>query len=97
MIQKTVNAEVKADLKSSTIVWDLDAHYLRGYHPSYISFLKIQTQNSSIKKSKAKKLKPKKPKPALSRDHIAKLIKKKDRKNQKKSLRDISKSRINKV
>lgn len=87
MVQKTVNIKAKADLKSSTIVWDLDAHYLRDYYPFYITFSKIQTQESSTKKFKVKKPKPKKPKPALSHNNIAKSIKKKDRKNQKKKFR----------
>ena len=40
MVQRAVNMEVKADLRSSTMIWDLDAHCLRDYRPSHNTFLK---------------------------------------------------------
>ena len=41
MLQKAVNAEAKAGLKSSTIVRNLDAHCPRGHRLSHNTFLKI--------------------------------------------------------
>ena len=35
IVQRAINAEAKAGLKSSTIVWDLDARCPKGHHPSY--------------------------------------------------------------
>ena len=41
IIQRTVNAEAKAGLRSSTIVRDLDAHCLKGHRTSYITLVKV--------------------------------------------------------
>ena len=46
MVQKAINAEVKASLKSNTMVWDSDIHYFRSYCPSHNISLKVQTQSS---------------------------------------------------
>ena len=87
MVQKAVNAEVKAGLRSSTMIQDSDAHCLKGHHPSQNTFLKVQTQGSSHKDSPcSEKPKPKDPKPALSHDNAAEPAKKEDRKDKKKKL-----------
>ena len=86
MVQKVVNVKVKADLRSSIIVWDSDACYLRSHRPSYNTFLKVQTQYSKDS-FRSKKPKSKDPKSALSYDNIAKLLKKSDKKDKKKRFR----------
>ena len=43
MVQKTVNAEVKSGLRSSTMVWDLDIHCLKGHRLSNSTASKVQT------------------------------------------------------
>ena len=43
MVQKAVNAEVKAGLQSSTIVQDLDIRYPKGHCPSNSTASKVQT------------------------------------------------------
>ena len=40
MIQRIVNTKAKINLKSSTMIWDLDAYYSRSYHLFYNTFLK---------------------------------------------------------
>ena len=55
IIQKIVNIEVKASLKSSIMIWDLDAYYFKGYCLFHNTFSKMQTQGSIIKKSKLEK------------------------------------------
>ena len=89
MVQKTVIAEAKAGLRSSTIVWDLDARCPRGHHLSHNTFSKVQTQGSSYKDSpRSEEPKPKDPKPASSRDDMAEPAKKEDRKDKKKKLQN---------
>ena len=86
MMQKAINIKAKIGLKSNIIVWDLDVYCPRGYHLSHNTSLKIQTQSSNNKDfSCSEELKLKYLKPILSCDNaIAELIKKKDRKDQKK-------------
>ena len=43
MVQKAVNAEAKAGLRSSTMVRESDAHCPRGYRPSHNTSSKVQT------------------------------------------------------
>ena len=43
MVQKTVNVEAKAGLKSRTIVQDSDICYPRGYYPFNNTASKVQT------------------------------------------------------
>lgn len=64
MVQKTVNAEVKADLKSSIIVQNLDIYCLRSYHPSNSTSTtsKVLTQGTTAKESYSKDSRPKKKK-----------------------------------
>ena len=58
IMQRAVNVEAKASLKSSIIIWDLDI-YCSGSHRSFNSTaLKMQTQGTTVKDSS----RPKKPK-----------------------------------
>ena len=86
MVQRVVNAEAKAGLRSSTIVWDSDACYPRGHRPSHNTSSKMQTQGSKDL-SRPRKTKPKDSKSAPSRDNAAKSPKKDDRKDKKKRFR----------
>ena len=89
MVQKAVNTEAKIGLKSSTMVWDLDAYCLRGHRLSHNTFSKVQIQDFNNKDfSYSKKPKPKDPKLVLPCDNMAtELAKKEDRKNKKKRFR----------
>lgn len=63
MIQKFVNAKTKTNLKSNTIVWDINFYFHKNLYFFYIITLKVQIQditnkNSYFKKFKVKKLKP---------------------------------------
>ena len=86
MVQRAVNAEVKAGLRSSTMVRESDARCPKGHRPSSS---KVQTQGSNHKaSSRSKEPKPKNPKLAPSRDNAAETLKKEDRKEKKKKLRN---------
>ena len=86
MVQRAVNAEAKAGLRSSTMVRDLDARCPRGHRPSHNTSSKMQTQGSKDS-SRLKETKPKDPKSAPSRDDAAESPKKDDRKDKKKRFR----------
>ena len=64
MVQRAVNAEAKAGLRSSIMVWDADSRYPRGYCPSQNTSTKVKTQSSAVKESKSEESKPKDSKPA---------------------------------
>ena len=66
MVQRVVNAESKAGLRSSTIVWGSDMRCLRGHRPSNSTASKVQTQRTTTKDSFLEKPKVKKTKPTLS-------------------------------
>ena len=83
MVQRTVNAEAKAGLRSSIMVQDLNARYPKGYRLFHNTSLKVQTQGSK-NSSSSEELKPKDSKPALLRDNVAEPAKKEDRKEKKK-------------
>ena len=89
MVQRAVNAEANASLRSSTMVRDSDVRCLKGHRPSYNTFSKVQTQGSSHKDSpRSEEPKPKDLKPAPSRDNAAELAKKENRKDKKRRLRN---------
>ena len=67
MMQKTVNAESKAGLKSSTMVRDSDIHCPRGHRPSNSTASKVQTQGTTTKNSHPEELKVKETKPTPPR------------------------------
>ena len=67
MVQKAVNAEVKAGLRSSAMVRDLDIRCLQGHRPSNNTASKVQTQGTSTKgpeESRTNEAKPAKGKTA---------------------------------
>ena len=89
MVQKAVNAEAKAGLRSNIMVRESDFCCLKSHRPSHNTFLKIQTQGSSHKDLfRSKEFKPKDSKQAPSRNNAAKPAKKEDRKKKKKRLRN---------
>ena len=59
MVQKAVNAEAKAGLKSSIMVRDADSRCPRGHRPSQNTSTKVQTQGSTAKESKPEESRPK--------------------------------------
>ena len=87
LVQKAVNVEANAGLRSSIMVRESDLLCFRDYRPSHNTFSKVQTQGSSHKDlSRSKEPKSKDPKPAPSRDNVAEPAKKEDRKKKKKKL-----------
>ena len=83
MVQRAVNAEAKAGLRSSIMVRDLDAHCPRGHRSSHNTSTKVQTQ-SSKDSSRLKETKPKDLKSAPSCDNAVESPKKNNRKDKKK-------------
>ena len=59
MVQRAVNAEAKAGLKSSIMVQNADSCCLRDHCLSQYTFTKVQTPGSTAKKSKPKESQPK--------------------------------------
>ena len=66
MVQRAVNVEAKAGLRSSTMVQNSDIHCFRGHLPPISTALKVQTQETTAKDSHQKKLKVKEVKPTSS-------------------------------
>ena len=64
IVQRTVNVEAKAGLRSSTIVRDSDARSPRGHRLSHNTFSKVQTQGTTAKKPRAEEPWPKEAKQA---------------------------------
>ena len=64
MLQRAVNVEAKAGLRSSTMVRESDAHYSKGHRPSHNTFSKVQTQGTTAKKLYTEESRPKKAKQA---------------------------------
>ena len=87
MVQRAVNIEAKAGLKSSTMVRDLDACCPRGHRLSHNTSSKVQTQGSKDS-SRSEEAKPKDPKLAPLRENAAEPAKKEDRKDKKKRFRN---------
>ena len=67
MVQRAVNMEAKAGLKSSTMVRDSDIRCLKGHHPSNSTASKVQTQGTTAKNSHQEEPKVKEVKPTLFR------------------------------
>ena len=96
MVQKIVNAEAKAGLRSSAMIRDSDICCLRGHRPSNSIASKVQTQGMSAKEprpeeSKIKKAKrAKKKAPAPPRTNAAESSEqgKKDKKDKKRKFRE---------
>ena len=64
MVQKAINAEAKAGLRSSIMVRNADSCCPRSHRPSQNTSTKVQTQSSTVKESKLKESRPKDSKPA---------------------------------
>ena len=63
-MQRAINAEAKASLKSNIMVRNTDSHCPKDHHPSQNTFAKIQIQGLTAKESKPKESRPKKAKAA---------------------------------
>ena len=87
MVQRVVNVEAKAGLRSSTMIQESDARCSRGHRPSHNTSSKVQTQGSKDF-SRFKKPKPKNLKLAPLYDDMAELAKKEDKKDKKKKLQN---------
>ena len=59
MVQRAVNAEAKAGLRSSTMVQDSYICYPRGHCSSNSTVSKVQTQETTAKESKPEESRPK--------------------------------------
>ena len=59
MVQRAVNAEAKAGLRSSTMVRELDARCPRGHRPSHNTSSKVQSQEITAKKPRTEESRPK--------------------------------------
>ena len=66
IVQKAVNAEAKAGLRSSTMVWESDAYCPKSHHLSHNTFSKVQTQGTTAKEPRTKEFQPKEAKQANS-------------------------------
>ena len=64
MVQRAVNAEAKAGLRSSTMVRESDAHCPKGHRPSHNTASKMQTQGTSAKEPRPEESRIKEAKPA---------------------------------
>ena len=62
IVQRTVNAEAKAGLRSNTMVRESDARCPRGRRPSHNTFSKVQTQGTIDKEPRTEESRPKKAK-----------------------------------
>ena len=96
MVQRAVNEEAKAGLRSSAIVRDLDIRCLQGHRPSNSTASKVQTQATSAKEprpeeSRTKEAKQAKGKaPALPWTNAVESSEqgKKDKKDKKRRFRE---------
>ena len=96
IVQRAVNAEAKAGLKSSAMVRNSDIHCPRGHYPSNNTASKMQTQGTSAKEPRPEESRPKEAKPvkkkasAPPRTNAAKSSEqgKKDRKDKKRRFRE---------
>ena len=59
MVQRAVNAEAKASLRSSTMVWESDIRCPQGYRPSHNTSSKVQTQETTTKEPRTEESRPK--------------------------------------
>ena len=87
MMQRGINAEAKAGLRSSTMVQNSDTHCPRGHRPSHNTSSKVQTQGSK-NSFRSEELETKDPKPAPSHNNAAELAKKEHKKKKKKKLQN---------
>ena len=64
MVQRAVNAETKAGLRSSTMVRELDARCPKSHRPSHNTFSNVQTQRTTVKEPHTEQSRPKQAKQA---------------------------------
>ena len=64
MVQRAVNAEAKAGLKFSTMVWQSDARCPKGHHLFHNISSKVQTQGTTAKEPRTEESRPKEAKQA---------------------------------
>ena len=84
MVQRAVNAETKASLRSSIIARDLNAYCPKGHCLSHNTSSKVQTHGSNHKNSpRSKKSKSKDPKSTSPYDNMADQTKKEGEKKKK--------------
>lgn len=80
MVQRVVNVEAKAALKSSIIIQNSDIYWFEDYRLSNNTALKMQIQATTTKNSShSEKLKTKDSKSTPLRDNIMELAKKEDK------------------
>ena len=84
MMQKAVNVESKAGLRSSTMVRDSDIRCLKGHRPSNSTASKVQTQRTTTKDSHPEESKVKKTKLTPSRAEASKSFEQARKKKKKK-------------
>ena len=60
MVQKAINIDIKAGLKSNIMVWNADFRYFKTHYLSYNLSAKMKIQDSTAKKSNPEKFKSKK-------------------------------------
>ena len=89
MVQKTVNTEVKAGLRSSTMVRDSDIHYPRGHRLSNSTAGKVQTQETKDAHPKEPKVKEVRPTPFWAgANKLSEQARKKKKKKRHQEKRD---------
>ena len=69
MVQRAVNAEAKAGLRSSTMVRESDARCPRSHRPSHNTSSKVQTQGTTAKKPRTEESRPKEAKSTNAPPH----------------------------
>ena len=89
MVQRAVNAEAKAGLRSTTMVRDSDIRCPRGHRPSNNTTSKMQIQGTAVKdSSRSKEPKTKDPKSVPPRNDPAEPAKKEDKQKRLKCRRE---------
>ena len=92
MVQRAVNVEAKAGLRSTIMIQDLDIRCLWDHHPSNNTASKVQTQGTAAKDSSLlEELKTKDPKSISLHDKLAEPAKKENK--QKKFKRQWERTR----
>ena len=69
-MQRAINVEAKAGLKTSTIVWNLDVYCFKDQRPFYNTSLKMQIQETTVKEPCTKESRTKKIKLANSKTSV---------------------------
>ena len=92
MVQRAVNVETKAGLKSTTMVQDSDIHCPQGHSPSNNTTSKMQIQGTAVKdSSRPEEPKTKDPKSVSPRNNPAEPAKKEDKQKRFKYRQECTK------